>query len=823
MTFDGSASHLPDTTPRGDEATYPGDEATERRILAYVLWNAAVMTVRTSARPVDLASRLAPYESAASLYEVGFDHVFRGQDDELPGDEVYPRRDVLPVAYARTFLEGRLDEHDLDAVRFSSAGELSGSSRLRLASRSREHPTISIGFGPLAAVHRARLDRYVLDRGLADAGGSKVWCFVGAGEIDEPETRAGLGLAVREGLDNLVVVVDCAMLPPSSQAGDDTTAREELGAELGRRGWNVVTAARGPYGRSDVRSLYAAYRAAAAHTGSPTVVLAQTVSIRASEQGRDPRVASPGVRRAPADQLRALRERIGLIDEIPEDSLGAAAPPYVRPEAGSAARRYVARDGRVLSRPRQAAIAHGRTSIDLPVPEPRVFAELYEGSLGRNVSTTMAFVRLLRNLLRDPGVGRHVVPVVRGKAAGSRLTALASEAGSYVPCSRRPDRAEACQPETDGAHGVGQFIEEGTGEASALASFAAAATARPPLSPPLLPFLVPCSSADLLLLGDAMRAGGDASVRGFVLGTAADRPPGDDALDRGQSLLLASSLPKLRSYDPSFAYEIAAIVESGIAEMHGSHAKDVVYHLTLHDETYPMPALAAGPLGDDVRAGAARGIYRFAPPASPDGPPMDTLHATLLFSGSAWSVAMRAREILAAEWNVSAEAWSVTSYSSLRDDALDVELWNRLHPLGAPRASRVSNVLSRSSGPIVAVTSAVKAVPDLIARFVRQPFVPVAVTTTTKWVTRGSGEADAARVVVTVLAALASTGQISAARVACAIERYETGQYETGPYETVGPERRAGPVDPAVASPSPTLDSGPRTERSTTRGDTSDG
>ncbi len=822
MTFEGFGGHLPDTTPRDDAATYPGDEAIERRIFAYVLWNAAVMAVRTSARPVDLASRIAPYESAASLYAVGFDHVFRGQDDELPGDEVYPRRDVLPVVYARAFVEGRLDEHDLDAVRFSRAGELSSSSRLRLASRSLEHPTISIGFGPLAAVHRARLDRYVLDRGLADAGGSTVWCFPGTGELDEPETKAGLGLAGREGLDNLVVVVDCAMLPPRSKARGGTTAGEELGEELGSRGWSVVEAATGPLGRSDSRSLYAAYLVAAEQTGSPTVVLAQTVADPTGEQGRDRGVAGPGVRRASADQLRTLRERMGLVDEIPEDCLGAAAPPYVRPAGGSPARLYAARDGRVVSRPRRAGIARGRRAGDPPVPEPRVFAELYEGSLGRNVSTTMACVRLLRNLLRDPGVGRHVVPVVRGAAAFSGLAALASEGGSYAPGGRRPDGVEARLPGTDGVRGAGPLLEGGTGDTGALASFVAAATTRRPLSPRLLPFLVPCSPADLLLLGDAMRAGGDALGRGFVLGTAADRSPGDDALDRGQSLLLASSLPGIRSYDPSFAYEIAAIVESGVAEMHGPHGRDVVYHLTLHDETYPMPALATGPLGDDVRAGAARGIYRFVPPASPDGPPVDTRHATLLFSGSAWSVAMRAREILAAEWNVSAEAWSVTSYSSLRDEALDVELWNRLHPLGAPRASHVSSVLSRSSGPIVAVTTAVRAVPDLIARFVRQPFVPVAVTatttTTTKKVTRESGEADAARVVVTVLAALASTGQISAARVACAIERYETGQYET-----MGPERRAGPVDPAVASPSPTLDSGPRTERSTTRGDTSDG
>ena len=875
--------------PARSEPWFPGDEDLERKIRRYIRWNAAVMVTRANTRDPGIGGHLSTFASSASLYEVGFNHFFRGKANGTAGDQVFFQGHASPGIYARAYVEGRLEDAALDNYRFEVGGKgLSSYPHPRLMPDWWEFPTVSMGLGPLTAIYQARFNRYLVHRELADTTQSRVWSFVGDGEFDEPETRAALGLAARERLDNLTFVVNCNLQRLDGPVRGNGKIIQELEALLRGCGWNVIKVIWGrrwdellardvdgvllhkmnttldgdsqtlatesgayirehffgpdprlrklvehlsdaelqtlPRGGHDYRKLYAAYKAATEHIGAPTAILAKTIKGWTLGPEIEARNATHQIKKMTKDQLRVLRDRLHLHEEIPDDALDADAPPYYRPPVGSPVHEYLTARSRALGGHLPNRVVRGRGLLGLPAPEPATFAEFALGSRGQPVSTTMAFARLLRNLLRDPGIGKYVVPIVPDEGRTFGLDALFAEVKIYAPEGQLYTAVDAGLLLSYSEDRTGQILEEGITEAGAMASFQAAGTSYATWSMPMLPIYLFYSMFGFQRVGDLIWQAADARARGFLMGCTAGRTTmNGEGLQHedGHSLLLASVVPTVHAYDPAFAYEMAAIVERGIDHMFGPQAEDCIYYLTLYNENYPMPALPV-PQGDEalqaeaaasLREGILRGIYRYAGPAGAAGEAWGEAAdeasgetegeargetageaqgetegeargeaqaagrpATILFSGPAWRAAMQARELLASDWGVAAEAWSVTSYKALREDGLEVERWNRLHPESGPRVPYITRVLEDARGPIVAVTDYLKAVPDQVARFVRVPFTVLGTDgfgrSDTRVALRRHFEVDAAHIVVAVLAELAAAGEGKPDEVAAAIEKY---------------------------------------------------
>jgi pyruvate dehydrogenase E1 component len=820
------------TIPADAEPWFPGDEHMERRIRAYIRWNAAVMVTRANMRSEGIGGHLATFASSASLYEVGFNHFFRGKDSGAAGDQVFFQGHASPGIYARAFLEGRLTESQLDNFRQETGGAgLSSYPHPRLMPELWEFPTVSMGLSPINAVYQARFNRYLLNRHIADTSESRVWCFLGDGEIDEPETLGGLSLAAREGLDNLIFVVNCNLQRLDGPVRGNGKIIQELEATFRGAGWNVIKVIWGsrwdellardvdgvllnkmnttldgefqkyavesgayirehffgpdprlrrmvehltdeelqalPRGGHDYRKLYAAYKAATEHEGTPSVILAKTVKGWTLGPEIEARNATHQIKKMSKAQLLALRDRLFLQEEIPDQALDADAPPYYRPPEGSPAHEYLMARRRILngSLPRRVVRAK-----PLEPPAPSVFEEFMRGSGKQAVSTTMAFARMLRGLLRDPAVGHRIVPIIPDEARTFGLDSLFKEAKIYAAGGQRytPVDAELLLSYTESQSG--QILEEGITEAGSMASFTAAATSYATWGEPMIPFFAFYSMFGFQRVGDLAWALGDARGRGFMLGGTAGRTAlNGEGLQHqdGHSHVLASTIPNLRAYDPAFAYELAIILDEGIRRMYGPDPEDRFYYVTLYNESYPMPQI---PGGDEVKEGVVRGIYRYA---KPEG---SGRRASLWFSGPAWQAVMEARRTLARDWNVSADAWSVTSYKSLREDALEAERWNRLHPTERPRTPFLSAATAGTEGPVVAVTDFMKSLPDQVARWVPTHLVPLGTDgfgrSDTRAALRRYFETDAAHVVVATLQGLVAMGEAKEEEVADAIARY---------------------------------------------------
>ncbi len=820
-----------------DEPWFPGDEHMERRIRAFIRWNAAVMVTRANMVSEGIGGHLATYASSASLYEVGFNHFFRGKDDGLAGDQVYFQGHASPGIYARAYLEGRLSESQLDNFRQEiGGGGLSSYPHPRLMPDFWEFPTVSMGLGPINAVYQARFNRYLLHRRLADTSGSRVWCFVGDGEVDEPETLGACSLAARESLDNLIFVVNCNLQRLDGPVRGNGKIIQELEATFRGAGWNVVKVIWGskwdellardadgvlvnkmtttvdgefqkyatesgayirehffgpdprlrkmvehlsdadlqalPRGGHDYRKLYAAYKAATGHQGAPTAILAKTIKGWTLGPEIEARNATHQIKKMSTAQLEVLRERLHLEEEIPDQALRAPMPPYYRPAPGSPEHEYLVQRRRALagSLPRRVVRAKA-----LPAPQDGAFAEFRSGSGKQAVSTTMGFARLLRNLLRDPGIGPRVVPIIPDEARTFGLDALFKDVKIYASGGQRYTPVDAGLLLSYAESQSGQILEEGITEAGSMASFTAAGTSYATWGVATIPFYAFYSMFGFQRVGDLAWACADARGRGFLLGATAGRTTlNGEGLQHedGHSLLLASAYPNVRAYDPAFAYEVALIVDDGIRRMYGEGAEDCMYYLTLYNENYVMPALPEGEAGTVVREGVLAGLYRFAPPRAGTA----RRRATLLFSGPTWQAAMEAREMLAEDWDVSAEAWSATSYKTLREEALSTERWNRLHPAEPPRTAFVTSALETAEGPVVAVSDFMKAVPDQVARWVPAHFSVLGTDgfgrSDTRAALRRHFETDAAHLVVATLQALAATGEAKAEEVADAVARY---------------------------------------------------
>jgi pyruvate dehydrogenase E1 component len=823
------------TIPPEQEPWFPGDEHMERRIRAFIRWNAAVMVTRANTKAEGIGGHLSTFASSASLYEVGFNHFFKGKDDGQFGDQIYFQGHAAPGVYARAYLEGRLTEDQLDRFRQElGGGGLSSYPHPRLMPDFWEFPTVSMGLGPISAIYQARFNRYLMNRRIADTSKAKVWCYLGDGETDEPESLGALSLASREQLDNLIFVVNCNLQRLDGPVRGNGKIIQELEAVFRGAGWNVIKVIWGskwddllvrdvdgvllnqmnttidgefqkytvesgayirehffgpdprlrklvehlsddelrtlPRGGHDYRKLYAAYKAAVEHEGAPTVILAKTIKGWTLGPEIEARNATHQIKKMNKKQLALLRDRLFLQEEIPESALDEDLPPYYRPEEGSETWEYLMQRRRALDGSVPRRVVRKSTFAQ---PAESVFDEFLGGSRDQAVSTTMGFARMIRNLLRDKGMGSRVVPIIPDEARTFGMDALFSEVKIYAPFGQRYEPVDAAMQLSYREARDGQILEEGITEAGSMCSFTAAGTAYATWGQPMVPFYIFYSMFGFQRTMDLIWAAGDQRARGFLLGATAGRTTlNGEGLQHqdGHSLLLASAVPNVAAYDPAFAYEVAFIIQDGLRRMYGEVPEDRFYYLTLYNENYPMPAVPSGVGSDDV----VRGLYRFS--AAPSGP---SRSARVLFSGSAWSSASEAVSLLASDWDVGVELWSATSYKGLREDGMACERWNRLNPLESPRVPIVTSLLGESPLPTVAVTDFMKAVPDQIGRWVPGSSAFVTLGTDgygrsdTRAALRSHFEVDAASVVVAVLSALVAAGEAKPQEVADAVARYD--------------------------------------------------
>jgi pyruvate dehydrogenase E1 component len=815
------------TIPPEQEPEFPGNEELERRIRRIIRWNAVLIITRGNKHSPNIGGHIATYASAASLYEVGFNHFFRGKDHEGGGDLIYFQGHAAPGIYARAFLEGRLSVEQLDEFRREAfGGGLSSYPHPRLMPDFWEFPTVSMGLSPLNAIYQARFNKYLERRGIADTSQKRVWCFVGDGEMDEPESMAGLSLAAREELDNLIFVVNCNLQRLDGPVRGNGKIIQELESIFRGAGWHVIkvvwgrewddllakdgdhllvdkmnttldgefqkyTVESGAYirehffgpdprlkqmvahlsdddiwrlrrGGHDYRKLYAAYQRATELTGAPVVILAKTVKGwgLSSMAGRN---VTHQQKKLSEEQLEKFRDSLEL--PIKDEDIVEGSAPYHHPGEESEEVRYLKERRRQLGGFAPERRVH---PVGIDLPRDDLYEEFFKGSK-QPVATTMAYVRLLRALLRDKTVGKRVVPIIPDEARTFGMESLFPEFKIYSPHGQRYEPVDAAHLLAYKEDEKGQVLEEGITEAGSMASFIAAGTSYATHGEPMIPFFSFYSMFGFQRIGDLIWSAADQRARGFLLGATHGRTTllGEGLQHQdGHSLLISTTNPGVRAYDPSWAFELAVIVRDGLRRMY-DEGEDVMYYLALYNEPYPQE-----PMPDGVEEEIIKGLYRFRP-----APEERTRRAQIFASGPMIRQALHAQELLAEHHDVAADVWSATSYPMLRLDALETERWNRLHPEEVKRIPFVTDALEGTDGPIVAVSDLIKAVPDLIARWVPQPFVPLGTDgfgrSDTREALRRFFEIDAEHVVVATLSALADMGEVKPEAVTEAIKRYE--------------------------------------------------
>ena len=836
------------TIPPEQQPPFPGDWQMERRIKSYIRWNAMAMVVKANST-TNVGGHISTYASAATLYEVGFNHFFRGRTENFPGDMVYFQGHAAPGIYARAFLEGRLDEKHLQNFRqeLADGGGLSSYPHPYLMPEFWQFPTVSMGLGPILSIYQARFNRYLQARGLAKwTEEPKVWCFVGDGESDEPETLGSLTLASRENLDNLIWVVNCNLQRLDGPVRGNGKIIQELEAAFLGAGWNVIKviwgsdwddllardksglllkrmgeAVDGDYqkysvepgsytrrhffgkypellelvnhltddqirkllrGGHDTRKVHAAYQAAMEHKGRPTVILAKTVKGYGLGEAGEGRNISHQQKKMNEKELREFRARFNI--PISDDII--AETPFYRPPADSLEAKYLLEQRKTLGGFLPARqVNPGSPALD--VPKLDFFAEFFKGS-STEVSTTMAFVRLISVLLRHKGLSRNIVPIIPDEARTFGLDALFKDIGIYSSKGQLYDPVDSQSLLYYNEKKDGQILEEGITEAGSMASFIAAGTSYATHGVPMVPFYIYYSMFGPQRVGDLFWLAGDIRAKGFLLGATSGRTTlNGEGLQHqdGHSLLHAGTVPTLLAYDPAFAYEIAVIVADGLRRMY-AEGEDIFYYLTLYNENYSMPPMPAG-----AEDGILKGLYKFkvGPEISQPGsagvspahpklaggtPAPPGLKAHIFGSGTIINSALKAQEILAERYGVSADVWSATSYKLLRTDALRCKRWNMLHPTAAPKKSYVETLLAKEPGVFVAVSDYMRLVPDQIA-----PWVPGGLMTLgtdgfgrsdTRARLRRFFEVDAESIVIATLYALAEKGLVERQLVEKAIK-----------------------------------------------------
>ncbi|MGW0546343.1 pyruvate dehydrogenase (acetyl-transferring), homodimeric type [Streptomyces altiplanensis] len=817
------------TIPTSAEPAFDGDEAMESRITAWNRWNAAAMVTRGSRFGV--GGHIATFASAAWLYETGFNHFFRGKEGDGSGDQLYIQGHASPGIYARAFLDGRLSEDQLDRFRQEAGGDgLPSYPHPRRLPWLWEFPTVSMGLGPLSAIYQARFNRYLTNRNIKDTSNSHVWAFLGDGEMDEPEATTAITLAAREQLDNLTFVINCNLQRLDGPVRANFRVVQELEAQFRGAGWNVVKTLWGSawdelfqldtqgallrrlrevpdaqfqtYATRDVayirehffgaepalaelgklltdakiaecfftsrggheaRKVYAAYKAAIEFKGAPTVILAQTVKGYTLGPGFESKNANHQMKKLSGKEFRAMRDLLEL--PIPDAKLDEELVPYGHPGADSPEVRYLQERRAALGGPAPARRVH---AVALPEPADRAFSALLKGSGKQEMATTMAFVRLAKELMRDKETGKRWVPIVPDEARTFGMESLFPSAGIYSPLGQTYEPVDRDQLMYYKEAKDGQILNEGITEAGAMADFIAASTSYATHGEPMIPFYIFYSMFGWQRTADQMWQLGDQLGRGFIVGATAGRTTltgeGLQHAD-GHSHLIASTNPASLNYDPAFAYEIAVIVKDGLRRMYGPEAENVFYYLTVYNEPKPQPAMPEG-----VEEGIIKGLYRFKEAA---GATAETPRIQLLGSGTAIHWALEAQELLAADWGVAADVWSATSWGELRRDALECD---EALLRGEVRTPYVTRALEGAPGPVLAVSDWMRQVPDQISQWVEQDYSSLGTDgfglSDTREAARRHFGVDAQSIVVAALAQLARRGEVKAEAVAEARQRY---------------------------------------------------
>ena len=822
------------TIPPESEPQFPGDEFLERRIRAYIRWNAAIMVHRAQRPGVGVGGHISTFASSAALYEVGFNHFFKGKDHQGGGDQIFFQGHASPGMYARAFLEGRLSEHQLDGFRQElshSGGGLSSYPHPRLMPEFWEFPTVSMGLGPINSIYQARFNRYLHNRGIKDTSGQHVWAFLGDGEMDEPESVSALTLAARENLDNLTFVVNCNLQRLDGPVRGNGKIIQELEALFTGAGWNVIKVVWGrewdplfamdkegalvelmnktpdgdfqtykaesgafvrenffnrdprtaamvanwsdddiwnlKRGGHDYQKLYAAYQSAMNHKGQPTVILAKTIkgwTLGSHFEGRN---ATHQMKKLKLEDLKSLRDRLYL--EIDDEKLDEKLPPYFHPGKESPEFQYM-----MEKRAELGGSVPKRRSKSKPLPQPQDsdFAVMTRGSGAQEIATTMAFVRLLKDLAKVEGLGHRIVPIIPDEARTFGMDSLFPTMKIYSPHGQQylaVDR-ELMLSYKESISGV--ILHEGINEAGSTASFTAVGTSYSTHDEPMIPVYIFYSMFGFQRTGDAFWAAADQMARGFVMGATAGRTTlNGEGLQHedGHSQLLASTNPAVVAYDPAFAYELGHIVKDGLKRMYGENSENIYYYLTVYNEPYVQPA---EPENLDVE-GLLKGIYLYSKAKKQR---RAKRQVNLLASGVALNWALKAQDLLASDWKISANVFSVTSWNELRRDGLEVDRHNLLNPLNK-KSAYLTTKLKNYKGSVLAVSDFMRTVQDQISPWVLQNFASLGTDgfglSDTRGALRRHFKVDAESIVVATLSQLANQGKISPKVVMKAIAKYE--------------------------------------------------
>jgi len=823
-----------------DQAPFEGDQELGRKVKTLVRWNALAMVVRANRLEHNIGGHLSTYGSIANLFEVGFNHFFRARTDEFEGDSVYLQGHAAPGVYARAFLEGRLTAQQLENFRreLKPGGGLSSYPHPWLMPDFWEFPTVSMGLGPIMSIYQARFMRYLEDRGLKAPSDAKVWAFVGDGETDEPETLGAITLASREHLDNLIFVVNCNLQRLDGPVRGNGHIIQELEAAFRGAGWNVIKCVWGSdwdplfdqdtegllakrlgeivdgeyqkfvvesgayirehvfgadprllkmvegytdeqlrkmrHGGHDPKKVYAAFKAAVDHKGSPTVILARTIKGYGLGEAVEGRNVTHQQKKLDEDALRHFGERFGL--KIREDQIEDVS--FYRPPDDSPEMRYMQECRKKLGGyvPRRRVRAK-----PLVGDRKELFSEFLTGSEGREVSTTMAFVAMLRKMLRDPEIGKLIVPIVPDEARTFGMESLFRLVGIYSSQGQLYEPVDMNTLLYYKEAKNGQILEEGITEAGSISSFIAAGTAYANYGINTIPFFIYYSMFGFQRVADLIWAAADSRTRGFLLGGTAGRTTlAGEGLQHqdGNSHVLALPVPTLRAYDPAYAFEIATIVEDGIDRMYNK-GEALFYYITVMNEPYEMPTMPTG-----SREGILKGMYRFRPAASSKS----KLRAQLFGSGSILREVLKAQEILDSKYHVAADVWSVTSYKQLYTDGIEAERWNMLHPTEKARVPYVSECLAGAPGVFVAASDYLKALPNMISKWTPRGIASLGTDGFGRSESRASlrdfFEVDARFIAFTTLHELLREGKIEGSVVQKAIKDLEINLEKPDPLTT---------------------------------------
>jgi len=834
------------TIPPEREPWFPGDEDIERRIRAFIRWNAAVMVSTANRKGLEVGGHIATYQSAASLYEVGFNHFFHGKDHPGGGDHVYIQGHASPGIYARAFLEGRLNETQLSRFRQEvqhGVGEgLSSYPHPRLMPDFWEFPTVTMGHAAINSIYQARFNRYLQNRGIKDTSQQHTWAFLGDGEMGEPESLGAIGVAAREELDNLTFVVNCNLQQLDGPVRGNGKIIQELESTFRGAGWNVIKVVWGrewdtlldkdrdgvlvnrmnttpdgqfqtysvesgdyirdsffgsdprlrkmvehlsdedlaklPRGGHDYRKVYAAFKAAQEHVGQPTVILAKTIkgwTIDALE-GRN---ATHQMKKLTKDDLKKFRDRLFL--PISDEAIdGADIAPFYHPGPDSPEIQYMLERRRALG----GSIPQRRVNAKpMKLPGDEMYAELKQGSGKQPIATTMALVRLIKDLMKDPEIGKRIVPIAPDEFRTFGMDSMFPTAKVYSPHGQTYDSVDRKLLLAYQESKQGQLLHEGISELGAMGSAIAAGSSYATHGEPMIPVYIFYSMFGFQRTGDWMYAMADQLARGFLIGATAGRTTltgeGLQHAD-GHSPLLAATNPAVVHYDPAMAHEVSHIVQDGLRRMYGvseehPQGENVIYYVTVYNEPRLMPKEP-----DDIDVeGLLKGLYHFsAPPeVEPSNGSENTPRVQLLASGVGFPWIADAQRMLAEDWGVAADTWSVTSWNELARDGVAAEEWNLLHPSEDGKVPYVTDKLKEAEGPFVAVSDFMRAVPNQIAKWVPGDFHALGTDgfgfADTRPAARRFFHVDAPSVVVAALAALADRGEVKRETVQEAFDKYQ--------------------------------------------------